>query len=155
MRVGTFRAETHAAISGAARGSGPTCGRELLRYVDRLSTAPSLRGASASSESYPSRVTGWQRFYTIAETADVLATSPAQVYALLRRGELRGFKLGGRGQWRVGLDDVEAFIAHAYEDTATWVSDNPFQGHDDTDHGGDPDNPPPDEEPLPDRPGDR
>lgn len=92
-------------------------------------------------------MTSQQRFYTIADTADVLATSPAQVYALLRRGQLRGFKLGGRGQWRVGRDD-----------TATWVADNPWSGNGngngDTDGGGGPDNPQPGDEPAEGEPGD-
>ena len=35
-------------------------------------------------------------------------------------------KVGGRGQWRVGRTDLEAFIAHAYADTRTFVDQHPF-----------------------------
>lgn len=59
-----------------------------------------------------------RRFLTIADVAEVLATSEAQVLALVRRGDLRALKLGGRGQWRVSVEDLEAFIAQAYADTA-------------------------------------
>lgn len=96
------------------------------------------------------RVTTQSRFYTIKGTADVLATSPTQVYALLRRGQPRGSKVGGRGQWWIGRDVVEAFIAHVYDDTATWVADNPFDG----DGDGCSDNRPPGDVPSVDRPGD-
>ena len=41
------------------------------------------------------------RFLTLADVAEVLNTSSAQVYALVRRGELPAIKIGGRGQWRV------------------------------------------------------
>ena len=44
------------------------------------------------------------RFLTLADVAEVLNTSSAQVYALVRRGELPAIKIGGRGQWRVESD---------------------------------------------------
>ena len=50
------------------------------------------------------------RFLTLADVAEVLSTSSAQVYALVRRGELPAIKIGGRGQWRVESTQLEAYI---------------------------------------------
>jgi len=50
------------------------------------------------------------RFLTLAQVSEELATTKAQVYALVRRGDLGAIKLGGRGQWRVGRVDLEAYV---------------------------------------------
>lgn len=55
------------------------------------------------------------RFLTLADVAEILATSTAQVYALVRRGDLRAIKIGGRGQWRVETVELEAFIRRMYD----------------------------------------
>lgn len=57
------------------------------------------------------------RFLTLPDVAEVLNTSLAQVTALVRRGELRALKLGGRGQWRVETTELEAFIERMYAET--------------------------------------
>ena len=57
------------------------------------------------------------RFLTLPDVAEVLNTSLAQVTALVRRGELRALKLGGRGQWRVETSELEAFIERMYAET--------------------------------------
>lgn len=57
------------------------------------------------------------RFLTLADVAEILATSTAQVYALVRRGDLRALKIGGRGQWRVESVELEAFIQRMYDQT--------------------------------------
>jgi len=54
------------------------------------------------------------RFLTLADVAEVLNTSTAQVYALVKRRELRGIQIGGRGQWRVETAELEAFIQRMY-----------------------------------------
>ena len=64
----------------------------------------------------------------LEDVARELATSNAQVYALVRNGHLPAIKVGGRGQWRVERAKLEEFIAKAYEDTARWVRENPFGG---------------------------
>ncbi|MFC7492940.1 MULTISPECIES: helix-turn-helix domain-containing protein [unclassified Nocardioides] len=66
------------------------------------------------------------RFLTLADVAEVLNTSSAQVYALVRRGELPAIKIGGRGQWRVEADQLEEFIQRMYDDTRTFVRQHPF-----------------------------
>lgn len=69
---------------------------------------------------------GAPRFLTLADVAEVLNTSSAQVYALVRRGELPAIKIGGRGQWRVEAVELEKFIKQMYADTATFVAEHPF-----------------------------
>jgi excisionase family DNA binding protein len=51
-----------------------------------------------------------QRFLTRRQVAGELNISMGQVYALLRRGELRAAKIGARGDYRIGRDDLEAYI---------------------------------------------
>ncbi|HEY0889693.1 MAG TPA: helix-turn-helix domain-containing protein [Nocardioides sp.] len=69
---------------------------------------------------------GTPRFLTLADVAEVLNTSNAQVYALVRRGELPAIKLGGRGQWRVEQSKLEEYIARMYEETQAFVAAHPF-----------------------------
>lgn len=69
---------------------------------------------------------GTPRFLTLADVAEVLNTSSAQVYALVRRGELPAIKIGGRGQWRVEAAQLETFIEQMYVETKTFVEDHPF-----------------------------
>lgn len=69
---------------------------------------------------------GSPRFLTLADVAEVLNTSTAQVYALVRRGDLPAIKLGGRGQWRVESSALETYITQLYADTKTFVAEHPF-----------------------------
>jgi excisionase family DNA binding protein len=57
------------------------------------------------------------RFLNIPQVAEELATSEAQINALLKRGDLPAMKLGARGQWRIEQAKLEEFIARAYEET--------------------------------------
>ena len=66
------------------------------------------------------------RFLTLADVAEVLSTSSAQVYALVRRGDLPAIRIGGRGQWRVESAQLEAYIARMYDDTKAYVDTHPF-----------------------------
>jgi len=69
---------------------------------------------------------GTPRFLTLADVAEVLNTSSAQVYAMVRRGELEAIKIGGRGQWRVEDSKLEDYIAKAYRTTRAFVDEHPF-----------------------------
>ena len=71
------------------------------------------------------------RFLTLEQVAEELNTSTAQIYALVRRGELAAIRLGGRGQWRVERRRLEEFIDTLYEQTERYVRDNPLTGGDD------------------------
>lgn len=66
------------------------------------------------------------RFLTLADVAELLSTSSAQVYALVRRGELKAMKIGGRGQWRVAVSDYEAYVKRQFEETEKFVEEHPF-----------------------------
>ena len=66
------------------------------------------------------------RFLQLADVAEILNISGAQVYALVRRGDLRAIKIGGRGQWRVEASELEAYIERAYADADRFVDDHPF-----------------------------
>lgn len=57
------------------------------------------------------------RFLTLADVADVLNISADQAYALVRSGDLRAIKVGGRGQWRVGENDLEDYVQRMYAET--------------------------------------
>ena len=79
------------------------------------------------------------RFLLLDDVAAELSTSKAQVYAMVRSGDLPAIKVGGRGQWRVELAKLEEYIAKAYTDTATWVQNPPGNTDDPEDE---PDEPP-------------
>ena len=66
------------------------------------------------------------RFLTLADVAEVLNTSGAQVYALVRRGDLAAIKIGGRGQWRVESAQLEEYIERMYSEARTFVEQHPF-----------------------------
>ncbi|GHJ45751.1 DNA-binding protein [Catellatospora sp. TT07R-123] len=71
------------------------------------------------------------RFLTLEQVAEELSTSVAQIYALVRRGELPAIRLGGRGQWRVERGRLEEFIERLYGETQQYVRDNPLSGSED------------------------
>ncbi|MEJ7796276.1 MAG: helix-turn-helix domain-containing protein [Nocardioides sp.] len=71
-------------------------------------------------------MSGMPRFLTLADVAEVLNTSSAQVYALVRRGDLPAIKIGGRGQWRVEASQLEDYITRMYDETRTFVDQHPF-----------------------------
>jgi excisionase family DNA binding protein len=66
------------------------------------------------------------RFLTLADVAEILSTSSAQVYALVRRGDLPAIKIGGRGQWRVESSQLEAYIERMYDEAKAFVDAHPF-----------------------------
>ena len=57
------------------------------------------------------------RFLPLTDVADLLNVSIAQARALVRTGDLRAIKVGGRGQWRVEKTEIEAYIQRMYERT--------------------------------------
>jgi excisionase family DNA binding protein len=75
------------------------------------------------------------RFLTLVDVAEVLNTSSAQVYALVRGGDLPAIKIGGRGQWRVESSELESYIARMYEQTRDFVSTHRFGRPEDADGG--------------------
>jgi excisionase family DNA binding protein len=74
---------------------------------------------------------GGPRFLQLADVAEVLNISAAQVYALVRSGDLPAIKIGGRGQWRVEASELESYIARMYAETREFVTSHPFGRDDD------------------------
>ena len=66
------------------------------------------------------------RFLTLPDVAEILNTSVAQVYAMVRRGDLPAIKIGGRGQWRVSEADLEDYIAQQRVETRKFIDAHPF-----------------------------
>jgi excisionase family DNA binding protein len=67
-----------------------------------------------------------QRFLQLTEVSEVLNISAAQAYALVRSGELPAIKVGGRGQWRVEVTELENYIQRMYSETRQFVAAHPF-----------------------------
>jgi excisionase family DNA binding protein len=65
------------------------------------------------------------RFLTLSDVAELLNVAPAQVYTLVRTGELPAIKIGARGQWRVEDKALEEYISVLYSSTAEFVAQNP------------------------------
>ena len=71
-------------------------------------------------------VTTGPRFLQLADVAEILNISGSQAYALVRRGDVRAVKIGGRGQWRVEASELEAYIERLYAESARFVAEHPF-----------------------------
>lgn len=61
------------------------------------------------------------RFVPLEHVQAELSISYIQALALVRSGQLRAIKVGGRGQWRVSLDAFEDYIEERYAETAQLV----------------------------------
>jgi excisionase family DNA binding protein len=66
-----------------------------------------------------------QRFLQLTDVAEILNISSSQTYALVRSGDLRAIKIGGRGQWRVEATALEDYIARCYAETQSFVAEHP------------------------------
>ena len=66
------------------------------------------------------------RFLQLSDVAEILNISASQTYALVRNGDLPAIKIGGRGQWRVERDRLEAYIARMYEQTRAFIAEHPY-----------------------------
>ena len=61
------------------------------------------------------------RFLPLTDVAEVLNVSVAQARALVRSGDLRAIKVGGRGQWRVEKSELEDYIQRMYAEVRAEV----------------------------------
>jgi excisionase family DNA binding protein len=66
------------------------------------------------------------RFYTLEDVATILNVRVAQVYALVRSGDLPAIKLGGRGVWRVDRIQLEEYIERMHAKTREWALAHPL-----------------------------
>ena len=49
-----------------------------------------------------------------------------QVTALVRHKEPRAVKIGGRGLWRIGRDDLESYLERTCAETERWIEGHPL-----------------------------
>ena len=106
-------------------GHGSPCGRRsdkppILPYAGRAAAAPSTALCPVDGRAQPEATAGilgpmtvpgsGPRFLQLADVAETLNISSAQVYALVRSGDLPAIKIGGRGQWRV--EAIRAGVLH-------------------------------------------
>ncbi|MFJ6358618.1 helix-turn-helix domain-containing protein [Pseudarthrobacter oxydans] len=65
---------------------------------------------------------GKRRFLTIEQAAEELNSKTSLIRNLIKTGELRAIKIGAAGQWRIGIQDLEDYIADAYRRTAERIA---------------------------------
>ena len=68
------------------------------------------------------------RFLTLDQVAEELATSKAQIMALVRRGDLEAIKVGGRGVWRIERVRFEEYLDRLRAESAAWVASHLVTG---------------------------
>ncbi|MFN8077224.1 MAG: helix-turn-helix domain-containing protein [Kineosporiaceae bacterium] len=73
------------------------------------------------------------RFLQLADVAETLNISARQAYALVNSGELPAIRVGGRGQWRVEISELEAYIQRKYAETREMVASRPQDAEDEID----------------------
>src|SRR3954451_20164092 len=71
------------------------------------------------------------RFLTLDDVAEILNVAWSQAYALVRRKELIAIQIGGRGAWRVEVDELERFIQQRYAEARAGTPPPEPQGDDD------------------------
>ena len=63
------------------------------------------------------------KFLTIADVAECLNVSAGQVRTLIKTGELPAIQVGGRGQWRIDVAELEAYITRTYDGVECYFID--------------------------------
>lgn len=59
--------------------------------------------------------------YTVKDVSRILQCSTKTVLTDLQRGALAGFKIGGRGHWRIRAEDLAVYIQTALTSRASRV----------------------------------
>lgn len=65
-----------------------------------------------------------RRFVPLEEVEPIFSITRSQAYALVRSGDLRAIQVGGRGQWRVELAEIDAYIRRAYAATKSIIHED-------------------------------
>ena len=64
-----------------------------------------------------------RRFLTLADVEEILQINSSQAYALVRSGQLKAIRVGGRGVWRIEEDKLEEYIQEQYEETRKSIAE--------------------------------
>jgi excisionase family DNA binding protein len=94
----------------------------------RIASVVGQRSTGQRRRSFMSTPGVEPRFYTLEDVATILNVRVAQVYALVRSGDLPAVKLGGRGVWRVDRNQLEAYIERMHAQTREWAKAHPLIG---------------------------
>lgn len=78
------------------------------------------------------------RFLKPVDVAETLNVSQSQALALVRSGDLRAIKVGGRGQWRIERIELDRYIETAYAKTRQSLAHENFNDPDEGDSSADP-----------------
>jgi excisionase family DNA binding protein len=70
------------------------------------------------------------RYLRLDDVAAYLSVSTAQVYALVRSGDLPAVKIGGRGVWRVDRSKLDSYLEQLETETAQWAKAHPLNPRD-------------------------
>lgn len=65
---------------------------------------------------------GKRRFLTIDQVAEELNSKTSLIRNLIQTGELHAIQVGARGLWRIGIQDLEDYIADAYRRTGERIA---------------------------------
>ncbi len=65
-----------------------------------------------------------ERFLTLIDVAEELNVSVSQARALVKSGALPAIRVGGRGQYRIEREQLEAYIARGYAQQG-WLRTDP------------------------------
>ena len=114
------------ACAGPEHAGGAPDRGTTFHKTTRSSTVRNRLGDEDGSLWDTARVPDEPRFLTITDVAEVLNVSSAQVYALVRSGDLPSIKVGGRGQYRVERELLEDYIQRLYAETAEFVRTHPL-----------------------------
>jgi excisionase family DNA binding protein len=94
---------------------------EQLEQIEFGLITPVDNGAGGRSSGHTGAMAD-ERFLTLADVAEVLNVSISQTQLLVRRGDIEGVQIGGRGQWRVERCKLECYIARLYDKAQEFVA---------------------------------
>ncbi|SDS28862.1 helix-turn-helix domain-containing protein [Paraoerskovia marina] len=69
-----------------------------------------------------------RRFLTLTDVTEELNISPSAAYHLVRSGELPAIQVGGRGQWRIEVSELESYIQELYHRTRSKIATGDLDG---------------------------
>lgn len=63
-----------------------------------------------------------RRFLSVDQVAENLNVKAGLVRGLIKSGQLRAIQVGGRGIWRIGVQDLEDYIQESYSRTSERIA---------------------------------
>lgn len=92
-----------------------------------MSDVDDVPGVGGTASPHRSRVPHIEpRLLTLEDVATYLNVSVRQVYHLVRSGDLKAVKIGGRGIWRVDRSQVDAYIDRLHAETDQYTKRHPL-----------------------------